>query len=121
MGGNAALRAAVHAHFGDALTYSCSVGGTHWDELGGGKDLPGPRPVLFFAPAQVKKRVADWGAAGLQQRIAAAWQAALERVRDPRRPWLEVVRGRGPVEVEAAYRALLDGTADPRRGYFLSL
>ena len=25
------------------------------------RGLPGPRPVLFFAPAQVKKRSADWG------------------------------------------------------------
>lgn len=121
MSGSAALRGRVHAHFGAQLKYSCSVGGTHWDELGGGKGLPGPRPVLFFAPAQVKKRAADWGAAELQQRIEAAWLAALERVRDPLRPWLEVVRARGAVEVEAAYRAMLDGSADPRRGYFLSL
>jgi hypothetical protein len=121
MSGSAALRRRVHAHFGAQLKYSCSVGGTHWDQLGGARGLPGPRPVLFFAPAQVTKRAADWGAAELQQRIEAAWQAALARVRDPRRPWLEVVRGRGPVEVEAAYRSLLDGSADPRRGYFLSL
>jgi len=54
MSGNAALRAQVHAHFGELLAYSCSVGGTHWDELGGGKGLAGPRPGLFFAPAQIK-------------------------------------------------------------------
>jgi len=121
MSGSAALRGRVHAHFGAQLRYSCSVGGTHWDELGGAKGLPGPRPVLFFAPAQVEKRAADWGAGELQRRIEAAWQAALARVTDPRRPWLEVVRGRGPAEVEAAYRSLLDGSADARRGWFLSL
>ena len=32
--GNVALRRPVHEHFGDTLRYSCSVGGTHWDELG---------------------------------------------------------------------------------------
>lgn len=121
MSGSAPLRRSVHAHFGAQLKYSCSVGGTHWDRLGGAKGLPGPRPVLFFAPAQARQRAADWGAAALEQRIEAAWLAALERVRDPQRPWLEVVRGRGAVEVEAAYRALLDGTADPRHGRFLSL
>ena len=47
--GSVAVRASVHAHFGDQLKYSCSVGGTHWDELGSGKGLPGPRPTLFFA------------------------------------------------------------------------
>ena len=49
------------ARLRDRLAYSCSVGGTHWDALGGGKGLPGPRPVLFFAPAQTKKRVARVG------------------------------------------------------------
>jgi len=38
--GTVTLRRAVHEHFGDALRYSCSVGGTHWDELGGSRDLP---------------------------------------------------------------------------------
>ncbi|HJV59644.1 MAG TPA: DUF2855 family protein, partial [Albitalea sp.] len=50
MSGNAALRTSVHAHFDARLMYSCSVGGTHWSELGGAKGLAGPRPVLFFAP-----------------------------------------------------------------------
>jgi hypothetical protein len=121
MSGSAALRARVHAHFGARLAYSCSVGGTHWSELGSGKGLPGPRPVLFFAPAQIRKRASEWGGEALQQRIDAGWAAALERVRDPRRPWLEVRRGRGPAQVEAAYRALVDGTAEPRQGWFLSL
>ena len=61
MSGDAALRATIHGHWRDRLAYSCSVGGTHWEGLGSGKGLPGPRPVLFFAPAQAKKRVADWG------------------------------------------------------------
>jgi len=56
--GNATLRRSIHEHFGAALRYSCSVGGTHWDELGGGRDLPGPKPTLFFAPAQIARRSA---------------------------------------------------------------
>ncbi|MDP1533021.1 MAG: DUF2855 family protein, partial [Rubrivivax sp.] len=54
--GNAALRLAVHSHFGDQLRYSSSIGGTHWEGLGSARDLPGPRPTLFFAPAQINKR-----------------------------------------------------------------
>ncbi|NJS37558.1 MAG: DUF2855 family protein, partial [Brachymonas sp.] len=50
--GNAALRLRIHTHF-QALAYSCSVGGTHVGELGGAKGLPGPKAVLFFAPAQI--------------------------------------------------------------------
>jgi hypothetical protein len=121
MSGSASERAAVHGHFGDALKYSCSVGGTHWDELGGGNGLPGPRPTLFFAPAQIKKRLGDWGPAGLGQRIAAAWTAFLKPVTDERAPWLTVVRGHGHREVEQVYRELIDGHTQPQQGHVLSL
>jgi hypothetical protein len=121
MSGSAPVRAAVHGRFGDALRYSCSVGGTHWTELGGGKGLPGPRPTLFFAPDQVKKRLGDWGPAGLGQRLAEAWSAFMKPVTDPDRPWLTVVRGHGPHEVEQVYRALIDGRSHPQEGHLLSL
>ncbi|CAN5884473.1 DUF2855 family protein [soil metagenome] len=121
MSGSAPVRAAVHSHFDANLKYSCSVGGTHWDELGGGKGLAGPRPVLFFAPAQIKKRHADWGAEGLQQRIAYAWDAFMEPVTRAQQPWLRVVRGRGAAAVEATYAALIDGTMKPDEGHMLSI
>jgi Protein of unknown function (DUF2855) len=119
--GSVALRAAVHQHFGDRLAYSCSVGGTHWSDLGGGKGLPGPKPTLFFAPAQIKKRNADWGAAALQQRIGDAWAAFMRPVTDPQRPWLRVVHGRGADAVAAAYQRLLAGEVDPAEGHMLSV
>jgi len=123
--GNAALRRSIHEHYGAALRYSCSVGGTHWDELGGGRDLPGPRPVLFFAPAQITKRSAappaGWGAAELQARIAAAWAAFMKPVNDPAAPWLRVRSARGPQAVHEACLALLDGKVDARDGLMLSL
>lgn len=123
--GNANLRRSVHEHFGEALRYSCSVGGTHWDELGGGRDLPGPRPVLFFAPAQIAKRSAappsGWGPAELNARIAAAWAAFMKPVNDPAAPWLRVHTARGAQAVHDACLALLDGKVDARDGLMLSL
>jgi hypothetical protein len=117
MAGSAAVRAAVHRHFGDALKYSCAVGGTHWEALGGGRDLPGPKPMLFFAPAQIKKRNADWGAATLQRKIGEAWLAFL----GPVGGWMRVVESRGPEAVERVYRDMLDGRAKPDEGHILSL
>ncbi len=126
--GNAALRRSIHEHFagaGDALRYSCWVGATHWDEVAGVESLPGPQPVLFFAPAQGAKRGAPppdgWGAAELQRRVAAAWDAFMRPVTDPAAPWLRVRSGRGPQAVRDAMSALLDGRIDPREGYMLSL
>jgi hypothetical protein len=123
--GNAALRRAVHEHFGAALAYSCAVGGTHWGDLGGSGGLPGPRPVLFFAPAQAKARSAPppegWGADGLQRRLAEAWTAFMRPVTDPTKPWLVVREARGAAAVETAYLELLDGRTDPREGLVLAL
>lgn len=121
MSGNADLRATIHGHWRDQLVYSCSVGGTHWEDLGSGKGLPGPRPVLFFAPAQAKKRAGEWGPAQLQERIAASWAKFLARVADPGRPWLHVVEERGRQAVETTYAALLDGTVAANEGRILSV
>ena len=107
MSGDAALRATIHGHWRDRLAYSCSVGGTHWEGLGGGKGLPGPRPVLFFAPAQAKKRVADWGPVGLPgapRRGLDGLPRARRAIRA--RPWLQVVAGRGREAIESTYSAL---------------
>jgi hypothetical protein len=123
--GDADFRRRVHEHFGDALAYSCSVGGTHWQALGGGRDLPGPKPTLFFAPAQIARRSAPppegWGAAVLNQRIGEAWTAFLRRIAASDPPWLRV---RDFVASEAARDALVamvEGRADPREGWMLSV
>ena len=118
--GNAAFRQALHTHC-TGLAYSSSIGGTHVTALGGGRDLPGPRPVLFFAPAQIKKRHADWGAAVLGQRLVESWHHFLGAVRDSTPPWVLVQRHEGAAAVQAAYSQVLAGQGDPRTGHILSL
>lgn len=118
--GNGTLRKAIHGRF-TALAYSCSIGGTHVDQLAGGRDLPGPRPVLFFAPAQVKKRHGDWGAAGFKERMTRAWRAFIQQVSQPTAPWLVVQHHSGPEAVQAAHALVLGGRGDPRLGHMLSL
>jgi hypothetical protein len=119
--GNADLRRAVHTRF-TALAYSSSIGGTHVSELGGNaKDLPGPRATLFFAPAQIKKRAAEWGAEDLGQRLVGAWKSFSARVSDPASPWMVVEQHRGPEAVQASYAQVLGGRGDPRVGHVLSM
>jgi len=118
--GNGVLRLAVHTRFSQ-LAYSCAIGGTHVAELGGGKNLPGPKATLFFAPAQIKKRSAEWGAAVLAERLVAAWQALVERVSDAKSPWLVVRKHHGPEQALAIYREVLGGKVDPRVGHIVSM
>lgn len=119
--GHAELRATIHRELGTRLVHSAAVGGTHWEHLGGGQGLPGPRPVLFFAPARARQRIADWGADGFQARLAAAWSAFMQAVARADDPWLQVVRRHGPAAVQACYLDLLGGRSDPRQGHYLSV
>jgi hypothetical protein len=118
--GNAGLRLAIHSRFAQ-LKYSCSVGGTHVQQLGGGKDLPGPKPQLFFAPAQAQKRGAEWGGAQFRQRLGQAWGAFHAAVTSPEAPWLVVQRHQGAQAAQSAYAHVLAGRGDPREGHMLSL
>jgi len=118
--GNAAFRKALHTHC-RGLRFSSSIGATHVEDMGGAKDLPGPKATLFFAPAQIKKRSAEWGAAGLGQRLVQSWQAFVARVTSPAQPWLRVEHHAGAQAVLDAYQQVLGGKGDPRVGHILSL
>jgi hypothetical protein len=118
--GNSDLRRAIHTRFVN-LKHSSSIGGTHVEHLGAAKDLPGPRATLFFAPAQIKKRATEWGPAGLNQRLVAAWQAFSKAVAQPGTPWLVVQTHHGRAAVEAAYAQVLSGRGDPRLGHMLQV
>jgi hypothetical protein len=115
--GDATVRTAVHQRFGDALRYSCTVGITHWTSPPVPGPLPGPRPVLFFAPSQIDKRMVEWGPAGYEQRLAAAWADLLAVVRD----WVDVVEVVGLEAAPDRYRQLLDGGARPDEAMVVSV
>ena len=116
--GAAAVRQAVHSHFGDGLLHSMVVGASHWEELGSGaNNLPGPSPAFFFAPDRVAKRSTDWGRGALEQRVADAWHPFCRWTGG----WLGVHRSRGFEGVERAYRDLLEGRTNPRSAHAICL
>jgi len=115
--GNARVVDAVHRRLDEALRYSCQVGITHWDRMGTLEGLPGPAPILFFAPDHLAQRLEDWGPVEFAARLGGA----MRRFLGSAATWLELTAGRGPAAVEAVYRALLDGRADPAAGHVLSL
>ena len=118
--GNGELRAQIHERFAQ-LKYSCAIGATHVESLRGAKGLPGPTPTMFFAPAQVKKRNKDWGAAELGQRMVTAWQAFTARATDATHPWMTVEHQQGQAALETAYTRMLAGRSDPAVGQTFSL
>jgi hypothetical protein len=115
--GDAKLLATIHHHFSDQLKYSCSVGATHWEGMGRAHALPGAKPIFFFAPDRVRKRLADWGGAG----FAARSGEGLSNFILSARAWLRVVEGRGQSAIEKVYGDLVNGKTDPAEGHILSL
>ena len=74
--GNAALLQQVHTALDEHLRYSCTVGATHVGE-GFGRDngeLPGPKPVLFFAPDHAAAAIKELGPKAFGAAVAASWQ-----------------------------------------------
>ncbi|MEL7099388.1 MAG: DUF2855 family protein [Pseudomonadota bacterium] len=119
MAGSAELLRTVHAHFADALVTSCRVGLTHWQDTANRVDglEGGPKPYFFFAPTYAEERIAEWGPAGLQARLAEAWGAFIAGADD----WLRVVEETGPEAVQSRYARMLAGQMDPAEGYLLSI
>jgi len=121
--GDAAVRAAIHRHHGDALRHSLTVGATHWQDRHeeSAAPLPGPAPVVFFSPTWFKQRADQWTAAVLLQRLAEAWNAFLVPVLDPSRGWLTIVTSTGAAAVTRAYDEILSGRARANHGHVMTL
>lgn len=115
-----ARRTAIHHHCRQ-LKFSSSIGATPVKEMGGAKVRSGPKATLFFAPAQIKKRSAQWGSQGLVQRMVHSWQVFIAPIQEPAQPWLRVTHHQGHAAVQEAYARVLAGSGDPRTGHMLSL
>lgn len=114
--GDAVLRRRVHERL--APVHSAVVGAAHHDAAPdpGTHDLPGAPPTFFFAPDQMRKRYADWGPDGVEDRHAEAWGRFAPVVAD----WVDVVVGQGPGALADTWREVLAGNTPPRVGHVIA-
>ncbi len=115
--GNSTLLSSLHHHFGDSLKYSCLVGATHIEERGaglggGGRDLPGPKPVLFFAPDHFVAFFKEHGPVEGGKMAAAAWLGFLDAVGDA----IAIERHQGLEAARKTYLEMVGGSVDPAKG-----
>lgn len=116
MSGDGAVLARVHDHFGDRLQHSMVIGRSHHDAPM--VDITsGPTPALFFAPTEIDRRQADWGAEEYRRRTTDALFAFI----DDSHRWLTVERGSGPAAADATYHAVYDGAVPPSIGRIVSV
>ena len=105
----------VHTALGEGLSRSIIVGGTHWQADRAPRALPGPTPVLFFAPDQIRKRAAEWGPEALDERFMKALREFVAGAAG----WLKLKRVAGPDALLAAYAEVLEGRARPDEGIII--
>ena len=115
--GDGTVRRDVHERFADSLGASIVVGDTHWEVSPGGEALPGPRPEFFFAPTHLAARIAEWGPAEFERRLAESWNGFVHFARDR----LNLVEGKGADEVARQWRRMAGGDVDPAQGLMLSM
>ena len=113
--GNGALRLDIHTRLAGRLAESHVVGDTHW-QAANVAELPGPPAELFFAPSVAQARVAEWGPAGFDARLGAAWKRFADTL-----GWLKIERVQGRHEVADAWADLVRGRIDPSLGLIASL
>lgn len=107
--------ARVHAALGASLTRSIIVGATHWEAGRDDTAIAGPTPTLFFAPDQIRKRMADWGPGEVETRFDLGLRAF---VADS--PWLNLVQHQGQQGLTDAYHMVLEGRVRPQDGHIIT-
>ncbi len=116
--GNSSLLRGIHETLGQNLKYSCLVGATHVDARGlggGGGDLPGPKPILFFAPDHAVATVQELGPKGFGEAVAVSWKNFLSAVDGV----VEIDERQGLGAAANAFAETLAGKADPAVGIII--
>lgn len=119
--GDPALRAAVHRQLGAGLRQSLFAGSTQHTEAPAldVANLPGPAPRPFFAPAQVRKRNADWGAAEVARRFSEAQRALYDELAANGRDWIQLETHDGLEAAADVIRQLLEGRTRAPQGFLV--
>ncbi|MDP3515617.1 MAG: DUF2855 family protein [Pseudohongiella sp.] len=118
--GDRELRSAIH-HQCRELKYSCVVGSAQTVVLPKKQTLPGPAPMFFFAPDQIIKRTAEWGAQTFGEQLGDAWSRFGAHVNDPQRELLTIVEGHGLDAAQQVFAQLLAGGVTPQEGHVIRL
>jgi hypothetical protein len=117
--GNSAVLRAIHEALGEGLRYSCLVGATHVDARGqgGGAPLPGPAPILFFAPDHMNAAIREMGQEGFAMSYNGAWRDFLASTDG----FIAIDERHGLAEAEVAFVNTLKGSTAPDRGIVVRL
>ena len=119
--GDNALRESIHRHFGDNLVHDSFAGSAANTDFLGKQDIPGPEPVAYFAPNQIKKRNADWGPAEVTRRYNAAESDFFAHLDSAEPAWMTLDVHTGFEGARTVIADLADRGGDPAVGHVIEL
>lgn len=111
--GNGELLQNLQQSLGEQLRYCCLVGVVDWEN----RQTENTQPIgkFFFAPTQIQKRFAEWGADGYNQRLGEAWADFVSHT------WIEVETHQGFEALSKLYAQTLQGQVYPKKGIIISV
>ena len=119
--GNSALLRSVHETLASQLKYSCLVGATHVDARGSnsaganGGEMPGPKPVLFFAPDHAVATIQELGPKGFGEAVGRSWKSFLTAAEGV----VDIETHTGLEAAAKAFVETLQGRTDPQKGIII--
>jgi hypothetical protein len=119
--GNSSLLRAIHETLTSQLKYSCLVGATHVDARGpnsagaSGSEMPGPKPILFFAPEHAVATIQELGPKGFGEAIGRSWKSFLTAADGV----VEIETHAGLEAAATAFLETLQGRTDPQKGIII--
>lgn len=116
MSGNGEVLSDLHKMLGDNMRYTSNVGLTHYDENKMGEHFIRERSEMFFAPGHIQKRAKEWGPGEFDKRAFKFWHDAAIKSRT----WLSYQHIAGMNVLQAAYKEVLAGNAQPDVGLIIT-
>jgi len=118
--GNTELQLRAHQHFGDTLVHDTALGAAHTHQPPRpAEQLPGPKPIFFFAPDWVARRQLEWGSDEFNRRVGEAVAAFFGHVAKHR--LIDIREQRGLDAARDILSEMLDGRTDPAIGHLVRL
>lgn len=117
LSGSADLLSALAQLLGNRLCRCINVGMTHWDESAASPAIDASLSGLFFAPAEIQKRMKEWGPEVFSTRATAFLTSA---AKDSRR-WLRVTDVDGLGGLMKVYPEVLAGRLPAEQGLIVRM
>ncbi|MEO1038663.1 MAG: DUF2855 family protein [Pseudomonadota bacterium] len=115
--GDSAVNRAIHTAHAERLEANIRVGGAHWENSAPARDLPGPKPVFFFAPSSLEHTIKEIGREAFEADYSRAWRAFSESAKT----WCAFQAHHGPDGALKLYEGLANQSIAMTGGAYVEL